>query len=220
MSLLNFDFLNIDILNQALTHSSFKNERKLPDFDDNERLEFLGDSILGLIISEMLYIKYPERDVGFISKLKSMIVSQKFLALISRKLELSNFILLGNGEIKQNARHRTSLLADTLESILGAMYLDRGYNKVKQFVYQHFEEEMDKALKTKSFLNSKGLLQEYSLTKYNKVPKYTLLERGKDKKFLISVKINNKVIAKGVGRNKKEAEQESAFKALKKFNLI
>ena len=203
-----------------MTHSSFKNEKKLGAFEDNERLEFLGDSILGLIISEMLYLRYPERDVGYISKLKSAVVSQKFLAIISQRLKLSDFILLGNGEIKQNARNRASLLADTLESVIGAMYLDRGYEKTKNFIHSNFENEMDKALKSKSFLNSKGLLQEYSLTKYNKVPKYALLKKNNKNEFVVSVKIDGKVVAHGTGRSKKEAEQESAFKVLKKYNLI
>jgi len=211
--LIEIKFNNKNLLLHALTHKSYGIENKLNIW--NERLEFLGDSVLSFIIVDYLYNKYKNLDEGVLSKIKSRLVSQKTLTVLAKKINLGKFILLSVGEEQTGGRDKGTILADTFEALLGAIYLDKGISVAKQFLIKLLplkEVRMD--------IDYKSKLQEIVQKKYKTLPEYNVIsETGPEhnKIFKIEVEIMKKVYGRGIGKNKKEAEQQAAKNTLEKL---
>ncbi len=218
---LNYDFEDEKILKTALTHSSYVNENKLKAIDSNERLEFLGDAILGLVVSEYLYHKYPLYPEGKLTKLRAKIVCEQSLAYVAKKFEIGGYLLLGKGEEATGGRSRESILADTMEAIIGAVYLDSNYDHVKRVMLDKFSKDVEKAASEGIlFMDYKTDLQEKIQKNGNSKIEYIVSrEEGPDhgKIFYIDVYVEDKKLGTGKGRNKKEAEQHAAQDALERL---
>lgn len=218
-TIIGYTFENKKLLLNALVHRSFANEYPDRTLPNNERLEFLGDSILGLVVAEYLYHRLPTYPEGMLSQLRSKLVDANACYKYMQKLKLSDFILLGRGELMTAGRNRTSILADAFEALVGAMYLDGGLTIVKAFILCHFEEEANEAVGSPP-RNFKAELQDYSQRKFQKVPVYKVVgETGPDhvKVFHIIVYLEEQEAGIGLGSSKKEAEQRAAFDALSKL---
>lgn len=218
---LGYEFRAPVLLEQALTHSSFHNENPAESKGHNERLEFLGDAVLDLIISEKLFSLYPDLAEGDLSKLRASLVNETSLAEISRKIELGKSMRLGRGEEITQGCDKPRLLACTFEAIVGAIYLDGQYDKVKEFVLELFKERLESGFAEADHSDFKTRLQEKTQKMYRKTPVYELLnEEGPDheKTFKVCVKVDDKVLGEGLGRSKKTAEQEAAQKALQELD--
>ena len=216
-----YDFENIGLLNNSLTHSSYVNENKMKSYENNERLEFLGDVVLSLIVSEYLYHRFLNFPEGDLTKRRATVVCESSLAFAARKIDLGDYLLLGKGEEITGGRNRDSILADAFEALVGAIYLDGGLDAAKKFLIDSFEEEVIYAIsKGNLFIDYKTYLQEI-LQKSTKSKIEYIVEKeiGPDhnKKFYMNVIVENKIIGKGIGRNKKEAEQMAAKQALYKM---
>lgn len=210
--LCNIRFKSLGLLNHAFCHRSYAHEANNP-INSNERLEFLGDSVLGLIISEYLYHTLPEKNEGELAKIKSFVVSEESLSSLAQKIRVDNYILIGKGEEYSGGRTKKTLLADALEAIIGAYYIDAGYQAVKRFVLSLLIPEIEKVVQDKHKKDYKSLLQEYVQKRYKTYPRYVVVEKkgpDHDRTFIIEVIINNKSYGKGLGKNKKEAEQQAA----------
>ncbi|MBI5207557.1 MAG: ribonuclease III [Candidatus Firestonebacteria bacterium] len=220
---INIHFNDINILNRALTHRSFANEFKEKKILYNENLEFLGDAVLGLIISEYIYRKFPSYNEGDLSKLKSVIVSRSLLANYGQELGISKFLMLGKGEKITGGNWRASIAANTVEALIGAIYLDSNLEKTKDFVLKELKEKIDLACDEKFKKDYKSIIQEYTQSKFKQKPIYKVIqEKGPDhiKEFKVQVSINDRVYGIGEGHSKKEAEQEAAYFALINFKEI
>jgi ribonuclease-3 len=216
---LNLNFKNIFLLNQAFTHSSYVNENKLSRLESNERLELLGDSVLNLITTEYLYEKYKSYNEGDLTKLRSVLVSKPVLAKASLKLNMGKYILLGKGEEASGGRNKESILSNVFETLIGAYYLDSGLEKVKEFLKKTFLENITIGEEVNDF---KTKLQEVIQSKYKKRPIYVIsgyFGPEHRKIFLVKVCFRGKVLGKGKGTSKKEAEQQAAREALEKMNF-
>ena len=213
-------FENLGLLENGLTHKSYVNEFKGEDAKDNEKLEFLGDAVLNLVISQLLMDSYPELDEGFLSKKRSSIVNEKSLAKMARKITLGNYLLLGKGEELTNGRDKDSLLADAMEAVIGAIYLDRGIDEAKKIVSRHFRNMIRYSAKPGSYKDYKTLCQEVAQKIFKKTPEYKLLGvKGPEHKktFESEIRIGLNLFGKGKGRSKKDSEQKCAKIALKKL---
>jgi ribonuclease III len=214
-------FKNIDLLNLAFSHRSFANEQGA-GVGNNERLEFLGDSVLGLAVAEYLYVELANRPEGDLAKIKSFVVSEASLSEIARALRVDNYILIGKGEEYSGGRAKRALLADALEAIIGAFFLDSGFKEARRFVLSHLIPEINKVLQNKHQKDYKTLLQEHSQKLFRSYPKYTLAKKtGPDHErvFWMDVSVAGKRFGPGKGPNKKQAEQEAArlaYEALQK----
>ncbi|EFS21481.1 ribonuclease III [Fusobacterium gonidiaformans 3-1-5R] len=218
---INYYFNDKNLLKNALIHRSFGNEHKHYKNINNEKLELLGDAVLGLVVAEYLYQKYPEEKEGVLAKIKSMAVSEPVLASISRKLRIGEYLLLSKGEMVTGGRDRNSILGDVFEAILGAIYLDSGFFAAKEYVLFHLKDMIDHIDDFEEILDFKTILQEYCQKKYRDIPKYTLVgEEGPDhrKLFEMQVQIQNN-IAKAKGTNKKIAEQMAAKQLCKELGV-
>lgn len=218
---LGYCFENKDFLVLAFIHRSFINEYRQKVLQHNERLEFLGDSVLGLVVADFLYHRLPAHPEGILSQLRSRLVDANSCAQYLQKLQLSEFILLGRGESLTEGRTKTSILADTFEALLGAIYLDGGLGVMKSFLLCHFEAEFEAAIGSPP-RNYKAELQDLSQKQHQKAPVYKIVdESGPDhsKIFHVMVFINDEEAGIGIGATKKEAEQRAAFDALSKRNL-
>jgi ribonuclease-3 len=209
--LLGIKFVNRHLLQEALTHKSYAVENGLKYW--NERMEFLGDSVLSSVIAEYLFKKYPNDDEGFLSRMKSQIVSGSSLAIWARDIGLGEYLFLSRGEELTGGRTRESMLSNVLEAIIGAIYLEGGYEKAKDFITRYF-------CGRELFLETdyKSKLQEIVQARYKILPSYRVIsEHGPEHKkiFKIGVNIRKKPIGSGVGKSKKEAEQNAAKKALR-----
>lgn len=214
-SKINYTFRDRSLLTLAFVHCSFVNESR-EVIQHNERLEFLGDSILGFLVAEYLYNRQPEMTEGNLSYLRSRLVEGTACMAYIQKLDLDMYLLLGKGERMHQGRGRESILADLFEAIIAAIYLDGGIEAARHFLFNNFAAEIE-ALLEHPFRNSKALLQEYSQKKYHQPPLYQVLEEtGPDhnKIFSVSVSINGKEFGKGGGISKKEAQQAAALAAL------
>ena len=211
-----YTFSNEALLRQALTHSSYANEKRMKKLSDNERLEFLGDAVLEIVSSEFLFHNYPNKPEGALTKLRASIVCEPTLALCTEEIELGNYIFLGKGEEQTGGRKRKSILSDALEAVIGAIYLDGGFANAKEFINKFILTDIEhKHL----FYDSKTILQEV-VQGMHKNLKYVLIdETGPDhnKSFSVDVLIGDDVISSGTGHTKKAAEQEGAYKALIKL---
>lgn len=215
---LGYIFNNKELLKTALTHSSYANENKLGIINSNERLEFLGDAILNLILSQYLYKKYPNYPEGELTKIRAQVVCESSLSYIARKIKVGDYLLLGKGEESTGGRDRDSILADTTEAIIGALYIDSDFEKTNAHLLKKFESNIVKAVANGDlFSDYKTELQEKFQRKAKGIIEYSIYkEEGPEhnKIFFINVVLNNKILGKGKGRNKKEAEQMAAKQAL------
>jgi ribonuclease III len=215
-ALLGYTFINRNHLIGAFIHSSFLNENKQMRLKHNERLEFLGDSVLNLLVSEYLYSTLSDTSEGELSSFRSSIVSAFPCIEFATKLGIQKFILVGKGEMLNTLQGKTSIIADLFEAVLGAIYLDGGLVAVKETFFRHFLQDIQKKIE-KPLVNFKASLQEALQKTKNQVPLYKVLdESGPDhnKAFTIGVFVGETLIGKGSGSSKKEAEQKAAFEAL------
>jgi len=220
---LDYKFKNKALLREALTHPSFHNRKLNDKINNNQRLEFLGDAVLDLIVTELLYRKLVSFSEGKLTKIKSIIVSKDSLAKWAIHLSLGQYIILGKGEDLTGGRKKLSILADCFEALLGAIYLDSGLIRTKKIVLPFARKEIELFTEGKHEEDFKTLLQEISQKKLKCLPEYRLIkEKGPDHKkiFCIEVRLNKITHGTGAGENKKEAEQEAAKNALKKLKVI
>ncbi len=212
-----------DLLRQALTHKSFANENRNQPLD-NEKFEFLGDAVLDLVIGEMLFKKFPQDTEGNLSKKRASVVNETLLSEVGLELGLDKLMLLGKGELQTGGALKPRLLASTFEAILGAIFLDQGFDKVKAYIQACFENKLDFAeLEDDYEKDYKTRLQEFIQKKVKLTPVYVLLsEEGPahDRIFKASVNVSDKEVARGEGRSKKSAEQNAAKNALDKLMSI
>ena len=197
----------------ALTHRSFAFERGLGV--TNERLEFLGDSVLGLVVTDMAYRALPGMSEGELAKLRAAIVNMQALAEVARSLELGRLVLLGKGEEQSGGRDKGSILADALEAIFGAVYLDRGLATATELIERLFRPRMEAYVRGEGERDYKTILQELASSRFRAMPDYRIQERGPDheKEFTATVHLAGEPLGTGVGRSKKEAEQQAAREA-------
>ena len=210
-----YKFHNIALLQNALTHSSYANERWHNSLMSNERLEFLGDSILGMVVAEFLYRNFPDRPEGELTRMRADMVCEKTLASVANRIDLGRHLMLGNGEEQGGGRSRNSILADAVESVIAASFLDGGMEAARQFIQQFILVEVP--VTKLHNVDYKTALQELVQQKKNQVLSYTLVgESGPDhdKRFDVEVKLNGKVVGIGSGSSKKRAEQMSARAAI------
>ncbi len=217
--LLGLSFRNRNIIKQAFIHRSYLNETKTIR-ESNERMEFLGDSILSFLVSRYLFLNFTNLPEGELTNLRSSVVKTQTLASIAKELSLGNFLHLSKGEEEGNGRNNPSLLADTFEAFLGAVYLDLGLKPVEQILEKLLFPRIHQIIKEKSYKDAKSILQEKVQEKTKIAPIYKVLhEEGPDhaKKFTIGVYIDNNLSGQGTGKNKQIAEQEAAKAALEKW---
>ncbi|PCI95110.1 ribonuclease III [Candidatus Aerophobetes bacterium] len=217
---LGYTFKDKGLLKLAFTHRSFVNENKEISSNHNERLEFLGDAILGLMVSEFLYKTLPESKEGDLSFLRANLVEASSCYQFLQMIEISEFLLMGKGEMMNQGKGRDTILADLFEAVIGAIYIDSGMDMAKEFFFSKFETKLHSLIREPS-KNWKALLQDYLQKKYQKQPTYTVIdEEGPDheKTFHIGVYLDKDVLGKGSGLSKKEAEQNAAEDALKKLS--
>ena len=215
--IIGYHFKEEGLLRQALTHSSFANEKHMKKHSDNERLEFLGDAVLELVSSEFLFQNYPKLPEGDLTKFRASLVCEPTLAYCTKEIDLGKYLFLGKGENQTGGRERKSILSDALESVIGAIYLDGGFEDAKAFIHRFILTDIEHK---KLFYDSKTSLQEVVQGRYTESLHYVLLsEEGPDhdKLFSVEARIGDQVIGQGSGHTKKAAEQEAAYHALLKL---
>jgi len=217
---LNYQFNSKGMLEEALRHSSFVNEQADPDLRDNERLEFLGDAVLNLIIGHILMQRYPELKEGDLSRTRANLVNESQLAKIARSIDLGSHIRLGKGEIQTNGSDKNSILADTFEAIIAAIYLDGGFDAAFRIIEANFLPLLNSHYPAEDHLDYKSKLQELAQEQQGAIPQYTVIhEEGPDhdKTFWIALKVFD-IEAQGSGKSKKMAEQDAARQAIEILN--
>ncbi|MDI6687803.1 MAG: ribonuclease III [Desulfobacterales bacterium] len=211
-----YKFKNINILEEALNHSSFVNEQLGTDMKDNERLEFLGDAVLDLIIGHILMQRYPDMDEGNLSRMRAILVNESQLATIAHKIELGRYVKLGKGEIQTNGKGKRSILADTFEAVIAAVYLDGGFDAAFKIIDTHFSSLFHLVSAPAADHDYKSRIQELVQETHSAAPVYTIISASgpdHDKTFKVQLKVYE-VVVEGVGKSKKIAEQDAAKKAL------
>ncbi|MGC8768670.1 ribonuclease III family protein [Calditerrivibrio sp.] len=217
--ILNYNFENKELLIEALTHSSFSYENKL--YRNYERLEFLGDAVLQLIVSEYLVFKYKDFDEGMLSRYRAYFVSEEFISELAKQIELGNFIRLGKGELNSGGNDRPSILCDIFESIVAAMYLDGGYNEARRFIITIAADKIDEVIQQNIFTDYKSELQKLTQKIFESLPDYRVKDETgpeHDKTFIVDLYINDTYYCSGSGKSKKKAEQDAAKKAFLMLN--
>jgi ribonuclease-3 len=212
-------FTNKDLLTEALTHRSYLNEYPRWPLPHNERLEYLGDAVLELLVSEELFKKFPHEPEGQLTVFRASLVNYQILAKVAERIGMQKFILMSRGEKKDTGKAREVILANAMEALIGAIYLDQGFEKMRPFVHEFVMNNLDEVLKNKSYKDAKSELQEIVQEKMKLTPTYrTLEEVGPAHKriFTMGVYYGDKLIANGSGPSKQEAELEAAKNALKK----
>lgn len=212
-------FKNLDLLNLSFCHRSYVNE-SCEDIDNNEKLEFLGDSVLGIIASEYLYYFLQGKPEGELSKIKSFIVSGHTLSKIALSIKINNFVLIGKGEEYSGGRTKNTILADCMEAVIGAYYLDSGFKAARSFVLNCLIPEVSLCIENKYERDYKTLLQEFVQKRYKTCPKYKLVKKtgpDHDRTFFVNVVIRDSVFGPGEGKNKKAAEQDVARMAYDEY---
>ena len=216
---------NKSLLNRALTHRSYINEYRTGQ-KDNERLEYLGDSVLAVVINEYLFKRYEEYPEGDLAKIKSAVVSESTLAEVAGETNIGSFLLMGKGEEQSGGRQRSSILANTFEAVIGAVYLDSGLKESKRFILSLFKSHIERIDKSTYLRDPKTALQEYVQGKYKERPCYAVIdENGPDhkKQFTVKLTIHGKDVSFGKGSSKRKAEMDAAVKILQSIwegNLI
>jgi ribonuclease-3 len=225
-TMVNYKFRDPELARQALTHRSFLHSQPEKDKgtgESNERMEFLGDSVVGLVVNEFLYRKFTSLREGELTKMKSLLVSSVILSRTAKIMGLGNFILLSEAETGSGGRDRASILADTLEGVIGAVYLDGGLEPARRLTERLLLRQVHEILSDANLANYKSMLQEYVQGEFKTHPQYRISsEIGPDheKVFTVEVVVNQKVLGRGHGNNKKEAEQEAARDALLHFEKL
>ncbi len=214
---LNINFKNKDLLIQAFVHRSYLNEN--PDFHlyHNERLEFLGDAVLELVVTEDLYKNYPDKPEGELTNWRASLVNSKILSRIAKELNFNDFLLLSKGQLKERGKARNYILANAFEAVVGAIYLDMGYKTAKQFIKKDLMKELPNILEKGLYKDAKSRFQEETQEKTGITPSYKVLKEtgpDHDKQFVVGVFLEKKLIAKGEGSSKQEAEESAAKNAL------
>ena len=206
---LGYEFCNLDLLHQALAHRSWCTEF---GGESNERLEFLGDAVLGLVVTQNIYLSNPDISEGQLAKIRSAVVSAKAISEIAEQIGLGQVLMLGKGEESSGGRTKASILADALEAVIGAVYLDGGITSATQVVEELFEEAIERATMDPGVHDYKTRLQELSAHHFGLVPLYEVETRGPDhdRKFFATVKVKEQAFGPGSGTSKKSAEQEAA----------
>ena len=210
---------NVSLFFRAMVHSSYANEQKQAGrkIESNERLEFLGDAVVDLLVCEILYKEYPKATEGEMSKVKAAVASEKILAMMARDYGIPDFLFLGKGEERSGGRERDSILADAMEALIAAVYLEFGFEKVKEIFGDSFKRYSKLVMEGKLLFDYKTALQEFTQEVFKELPKYKVVKR-KNGHFEVEVYVNGKLYGRGRGRSKKEAEKEAAeeaYKALK-----
>ncbi|RAK06201.1 RNAse III [Halanaerobium saccharolyticum] len=217
------DFNDKNLIQRALTHKSYPNENRRLNLKDNERLEFLGDSVLSLSVSTYIFNKFSNLPEGELAKMRAVIVSAPILADVAKRIELGQFLFLGKGEEMTGGRERDSILADTMEAIFGALYLDQGFTAAADFILELLKVDIINVAEGNHIQDYKTILQEVIQENGNVRPEYEVVdEEGPDhnKTFIVAVKLNEDSLGSGQGSSKKEAEQEAAKVALDKLNKL
>lgn len=212
-----------DFYKHALTHSSYTKEHELPETQCYERLEFLGDAVLKLTISDVLFKRYPDSREGELSKIRSILVSDNTLAEIAKNNGLQQLIIMSKHEEKQGCRNLNSICACVFEAVLGAYYLDGKFNEIVKYIEKTFEPYIEDVAQHFEKFNAKAILQEYTQGLNKKTPVYTVIsESGPQHKktFEVEVRYNDEVLAVETGSSKKEAEQKCALSACKKLGIV
>lgn len=212
-----YSFNDVQLLRQALTHSSYVNENGLTRTDCNERLEFLGDAVLELVSSEFLYTKYADMPEGELTKTRASLVCESALASDARSMGLNGYLLLGKGEENTGGRERDSIISDALEALIGAVFIDGGFESAKALILKFVLTDVEDR---KMFYDSKSMLQEAAQQEFETAPVYEIVgETGPDhsKTFEAEVLLNGEAVGKGTGKTKKSAEQMAAYNALRRL---
>lgn len=220
---LSLAFTNPQILQQALVHRSYINEASEEAVESNERLELLGDAVLGLIVSEELYKKYPALSEGHLSQLRAQLVRWDTLARVAQGIDLGGYLVLGRGEELSGGRQRPSNLAGALEALIGAAFLDGGLPRARKLILRLLKQELAKIAAGEIVTDSKSQLQQVSQARWHEIPRYRLLSSegpDHDKVFTVEVWIGSEVLGRGQGRNKKQAELAAAHQALEALSSV
>lgn len=215
-----YTFKNEDLLRQALVHRSYLNEHKQFSLDHNERLEFLGDAVLELVVTDYLYKKYEDLPEGELTNLRAAIVRGEMLAQVAKELGMEEFILLSRGEQRGNEKARQYILANALEALIGALYLDCGYEAARSFIDSYIVAKLPGVIKRGLHIDNKSKFQELAQEKYRITPTYEVLrEEGLDhaKHFVIGLFLGDRKMGEGSGCSKQEAQQEAAKEALEQM---
>ena len=215
---IDYSFQEKRLLIEAFTHRSYLNENPSWPGAHNERLEFLGDAVLELIITEHLFFKFPEKPEGELTSLRSALVNAGMLAQIARDLEMNNFLLLSRGEAKDLGRARAYILANAVEAFIGALYLDSGYKITQDFIVKYIASKIGEVLERHLYRDAKSLFQEQAQEIAGLTPSYRVLKEwgpDHDKHFVVGIYLNDELVASGEGPSKQEAEQNAAQNALK-----
>lgn len=206
----------------ALTHSSYANECRNEKVISNERLEFLGDAVLEMVVSEHIYLNATDFTEGEMTKFRANVVCERSLAKCAKRINIGNYLLLGKGEENSGGRKRTSILSDAVEALIGAIYLDGGFESAKAFILRQLEDSINEAIKGTIYTDYKTQLQEYVQKTSDHTISYEIIEeKGPDhsKMFVSQVRIDEKTVGIGMGRSKKEAEQMAAKSSLEKIMI-
>lgn len=213
MQTIHYEFENIDLLKNALTHSSYANEKCIKKYKDNERLEFLGDAVLELTSSDYIYKNYADMDEGRMTRLRASIVCEPTLAICARAIGLDKFVMLGKGEELTGGRKRDSIISDACEAVIGAIYLDGGFANAKEFIHRFVLNDLENK---QLFYDSKTILQELIQGRHEQLSYELIDESGPDhdKQFTVAVLVDGERVSEGEGHTKKAAEQQAAYQAL------
>jgi ribonuclease-3 len=216
-------FKNKDLLKQAFIHRSYINENPSAGLSHNERLEFLGDAVLELIVTDFLYKKYPNYTEGELTALRSALVNAIIISEVATDVGMNEYLLLSKGEAKDNGKARQYILANTYEAYIGAMYLDQGYDVVDKFVHKSLLPKTEEIVNKKLWRDAKSLIQEKAQEFVNVTPAYKVLSESgpdHDKHFTVGIYFGKDLIGEGKGKSKQEAEQSAALAALKVKNWM
>lgn len=214
-----FTFADKRLLKQAFTHRSYINEHRNSGLEHNERLEFLGDAVLELVMTEFLYAKYPDKPEGELTAYRAALVNTQSISAAASELDMNEYLLLSKGEAKDTGRARQYILANTYEAFIGALYLDQGYEPAKQFIANTLFHKAEEMVENRLWQDAKSRFQELAQEKEGTTPNYELLDdRGPDhdKHFISGVFLGKEKVAEGEGKSKQEAEQQAAEAALEK----
>lgn len=214
---LGINFKNKNLLTQAFTHRSYLNENPNFNLEHNERLEFLGDAVIELIVTEHLYKEYPEKAEGELTNWRAALVNAKMLTCVAEELGFNDFLLLSRGEAKEGGKARAYILANTFEALLGALYLDSGYEPCDELIKKYLLKNLPEIIKNGLYKDSKSKFQEKSQEKVSITPNYKVLKESgpdHDKIFVVGVYLAKELVAEGKGSSKQEAEEAAAKNAL------
>ncbi|MDD5167632.1 MAG: ribonuclease III [Syntrophales bacterium] len=220
---LGYLFQDETLLENALTHRSFANEYACPPGKDNERLEFLGDAVLDLCVSDLLMYYFPDDSEGNLSKRRAACVNERTLAEIARRFHLGEYLLLGKGEELSGGRLKPSLLANAFEAVVAAVYIDGGFERASAFIRRLFADLVKEGLEDILYKDYKTLLQEACQNRFRETPRYSVIQESgpdHDKTFDVRLEVSDHVTTTGTGKSRKEAEQEAAKRALDSFDVI